>query len=154
PASLDPPHPREGGQFFRRLLAMKLHRIQRAAGQDGRRVPVHEHTDRLHKRRQRGDDRSRLLWRDLPGAGRKDEAQSVRPRLHGHQRILAIRDPADLHSHAESSRTFAATSRSRTSASPTRTASTPQAATRATSAALPIPLSLTSTRSSPPFPFT
>src|SRR5260370_36732657 len=121
---------------------MKLYAVERAAGEDGCHLRIDEHADRVYERRKLGDDLGGLRRRDLPRAGREDEPARVGARFDRCQRVLSIRDAADLYSHEWSSRVFAATSRSRTTASPTRTSSTPQAATLATSAALFLPLSL------------
>src|SRR5262249_18810830 len=128
--------------------AVELRRPQAALLGDRLDVPgpvVPEHADRRHERRQPGDDRRGHVGRDVARrALDEDEAEGIGARLHAEPRVLRAGDPAELDLHrSDSSRILAATAPARSSVSPTRTAWAPASTTRATSAPLASPLSLT-----------
>ncbi|MNF88117.1 hypothetical protein D3C84_706030 [compost metagenome] len=82
------------------FIAMKLQQVQRHGIEDFPQFAtagINEQTDGGHERRQRLDDRARLLKRHCPWAlGIEHESNGIRPGLDGCQRILYAGNPTDL----------------------------------------------------------
>ena len=87
-----------------RLVTMELRAVQPQAVHDLRHAfgpLVAEHAHRDHLGGQALDDVVHGVGRDLAAAGGEHEADRVGTERSGEQRVVFVRDPADLHPHRQ-----------------------------------------------------